>query len=77
VFPTGWGFASSLDADALVGGEDVFVAATGITNGSPLRRRPLQSGGAVTESLVVRPGPVPPAGSELSLNSTSSNVLLG
>jgi len=34
VFPTWWGFASSLDADALVGGDDVLVAATGITNGS-------------------------------------------
>jgi len=43
-----------LDADALVGGDDIFVAATGITDGSLLRGVLYRAEGAVTESLVVR-----------------------
>ena len=43
-----------LDADDLVGGDDIFVAATGITDGSLLRGVLYTAEGAVTESLVVR-----------------------
>ncbi len=43
-----------LDADALVGGDDIFVAATGITDGSLLRGVLYTADGAVTESLVMR-----------------------
>ena len=44
-----------LDADDLVGGDDVFFAATGVTDGEILAGRPLPAGGkATTESLVMR-----------------------
>jgi fructose-1,6-bisphosphatase II len=44
-----------LDRDALVGGDDVFFSATGITDGDVLEGVHYPSaGGATTESLVMR-----------------------
>ncbi len=44
-----------LDADDLVAGDDVFFAATGVTDGDLLQRRALPSAdAATTESLVMR-----------------------
>jgi len=46
--------ARVLHTDDLVSGEDVFVAATGVTNGSLLRGVEYSAGGAVTDSIVMR-----------------------
>jgi len=43
-----------LHTDDLVSGEDVFVAATGVTNGALLRGVEYSAGGAVTDSIVMR-----------------------
>jgi fructose-1,6-bisphosphatase II len=43
-----------LETDDLVAGEDVFVAATGVTTGSLLRGVRYTSNGAVTDSIVMR-----------------------
>jgi fructose-1,6-bisphosphatase II len=43
-----------LTTDDLVAGEDVFVAATGVTTGALLRGVQYRPGGAVTDSLVMR-----------------------
>ncbi len=45
-----------LDTKDLVGGESVFVAATGITNGAMLRGVQFKDGGASTDSIVMRTG---------------------
>jgi len=46
--------ARVLHTDDLVSGEDVFVAATGVTNGPLLRGIEYSAGGAVTDSIVMR-----------------------
>ena len=43
-----------LTTDDLVAGEDVFVAATGVTTGSLLRGVRYLPNGAVTDSIVMR-----------------------
>ena len=43
-----------LTTDDLVSGEDVFVAATGVTTGALLRGVGYRPGGAVTDSIVMR-----------------------
>jgi fructose-1,6-bisphosphatase II len=43
-----------LSTDDLVGGDNVFVAATGVTDGALLRGVRYTAGGAVTDSLVMR-----------------------
>jgi len=43
-----------LTTDDLVAGEDVFVAATGVTGGALLRGVQYTSGGAITDSIVMR-----------------------
>jgi len=43
-----------LTTDDLVSGEDVFLAATGVTSGALLRGVRVSSGGAETESIVMR-----------------------
>jgi len=43
-----------LTTDDLVSGEDVFVAATGVTTGALLRGVRYRPGGAVTDSIVMR-----------------------
>ena len=43
-----------LTADDLVTGEDVFVAATGVTGGALLRGVRVTGAGAETESIVMR-----------------------
>jgi fructose-1,6-bisphosphatase II len=43
-----------LHTDDLVSGEDVFVAATGVTNGPLLRGVAYSQGGAETDSIVMR-----------------------
>jgi fructose-1,6-bisphosphatase II len=43
-----------LTTDDLVAGEDVFVAATGVTGGALLRGVRYTGGGATTDSLVMR-----------------------
>lgn len=43
-----------LSTDELVSGQDVFVAATGVTSGSLLRGVRYLDGGAITESIVMR-----------------------
>ena len=43
-----------LTTDDLVAGEDVFVAATGVTDGALLDGVRYTPGGAVTESIVMR-----------------------
>ena len=51
----GYDIERVLDTDDLVGGEDVFFSATGITEGDLLQGvRYLSAGGATTESLVMR-----------------------
>jgi fructose-1,6-bisphosphatase II len=44
----------SLKTEDLVGGEDVFIAATGVTTGALLRGVSYRAGGAVTESITAR-----------------------
>jgi fructose-1,6-bisphosphatase II len=46
--------ARVLHTDDLVSGEDVFVAATGVTSGSLLQGVQYMPGGAVTDSIVMR-----------------------
>ena len=46
--------ARVLRTDDLVSGEDVFVAATGVTTGSLLQGVKYTPGGAVTDSIVMR-----------------------
>jgi len=46
--------ARVLHTDDLVSGEDVFVAATGVTHGALLRGVEYSAGGAVTDSIVMR-----------------------
>jgi fructose-1,6-bisphosphatase II len=43
-----------LTTDDLVSGDDVFVAATGVTTGSLLHGVSYTGGGAVTDSIVMR-----------------------
>jgi fructose-1,6-bisphosphatase II len=43
-----------LDTDDLVGGDNVFVAATGVTDGALLRGVRYTRGGATTDSIVMR-----------------------
>jgi fructose-1,6-bisphosphatase II len=43
-----------LTTDDLVGGDDLFIAATGVTTGALLRGVRYTTDGAVTESLVIR-----------------------
>ena len=43
-----------LTTDDLVSGQDVFVAATGVTSGALLRGVRYSAGGAVTDSIVMR-----------------------
>jgi fructose-1,6-bisphosphatase II len=43
-----------LSTDDLVAGQDVFVAATGVTSGALLRGVRYSEGGAITESIVMR-----------------------
>ncbi len=50
----GYDIAQVLTADDLVRSDDVFFAATGITDGDLLRGVRFNSGGAVTDSLVMR-----------------------
>jgi fructose-1,6-bisphosphatase II len=50
----GYDIGRVLTTDDLVSGEDVFFAATGITNGSLLRGVSYQPGGATTYSMVMR-----------------------
>ena len=51
---TGYDIGHVLTTDDLVAGEDVFVAATGVTSGALLRGVRVSSAGAETESLVMR-----------------------
>src|SRR5215207_560540 len=48
------GFDRVLTTDDLVSGDDVFVAATGVTTGALLRGVRYLAGGAVTDSIVMR-----------------------
>jgi fructose-1,6-bisphosphatase II len=50
----GYDLDEQLDRDRLVAGHDVFFAATGVTDGDVLRGVHYDSGGASTESLVMR-----------------------
>jgi fructose-1,6-bisphosphatase II len=51
----GYDLERVLDTDDLVSGDDVFFAATGVTDGDVLHGvRPLDDGGATTDSLVTR-----------------------
>ena len=51
----GYDLERVLDTDDLVSGDDVFFAATGVTDGDVLHGvRPLDHGGATTDSLVTR-----------------------
>ncbi len=50
----GYDIAAVLTADDLVSGQDVFFAATGITNGALLRGVNYSQSGAVTSSMVMR-----------------------
>jgi fructose-1,6-bisphosphatase II len=50
----GFDIEKVLSADDLVAGQDVFFAATGITDGSLLRGVQYQEDGAVTQSIVMR-----------------------
>ena len=50
----GYDLDKVLATDDLVAGQDVFVAATGVTSGSLLRGVRYQPDGAVTESIVMR-----------------------
>jgi fructose-1,6-bisphosphatase II len=51
---TGYDLDHVLTTDELVSGDDVFVAATGVTSGALLRGVRVSSAGAETESLVMR-----------------------
>jgi fructose-1,6-bisphosphatase II len=51
---TGYDVGRVLTIDDLVSGEDVFVAATGVTTGALLKGVHYTEGGAVTDSLVMR-----------------------
>ena len=51
---TGYDLARVLKTDDLVAGEDVFVAATGVTDGALLRGVRSTRAGAVTDSIVMR-----------------------
>ena len=51
---TGYDLDRVLSTDDLVGGQDVFVAATGVTNGALLKGVRYETAGAVTESIVMR-----------------------
>jgi fructose-1,6-bisphosphatase II len=51
---TGYDVDKVLGHDDLVAGEDVFVAATGVTSGALLRGVRVSSAGAETESIVMR-----------------------
>jgi fructose-1,6-bisphosphatase II len=50
----GYDIDEVLDTDRLVGGQDVFVAATGVTDGSLLHGVRYTPHGAVTDSIVMR-----------------------
>jgi fructose-1,6-bisphosphatase II len=50
----GYDLGRVLTTDDLVAGEDVFVAATGVTDGALLRGVRSSRGGAVTDSIVMR-----------------------
>jgi len=50
----GYDIDEVLTTDRLVAGQDVFVAATGVTNGALLRGVRTTEAGAVTESIVMR-----------------------
>src|SRR5947208_15128486 len=50
----GYDLDEVLDQDRLVRGNDVFFAATGVTDGDVLRGVHYSRGGATTESLVMR-----------------------
>src|SRR5204862_1084252 len=50
----GYDVAKVLTTDDLVAGDDVFVAATGVTSGALLRGVQYTSDGAVTDSIVMR-----------------------
>jgi fructose-1,6-bisphosphatase II len=50
----GYDLERTLDVDALVAGEDVFFAATGVTDGDLLQGVRYRGGKASTESLVMR-----------------------
>ena len=50
----GFDLDRALTTDDLVSGEDVFVAATGVTTGALLRGVQYRPGGAVTDSIVMR-----------------------
>ncbi len=50
----GYDIGKVLTHDDLVGGEDVFVAATGVTSGALLRGVRADAGGVETESIVMR-----------------------
>lgn len=52
----GYDIDRDLDTIDLVGGDEVFVAATGVTNGTMLRGVRYADGGASTESIVMRTG---------------------
>jgi fructose-1,6-bisphosphatase II len=51
---TGYDISRVLSTDDLVAGQDVFVAATGVTTGALLEGVHYTEGGAVTDSLVMR-----------------------
>jgi len=51
---SGYDVDKVLTTDDLVAGEDVFVAATGVTGGALLRGVQYTSGGAITDSMVMR-----------------------
>ena len=51
---TGYDLARVLTTDDLVSGEDVFVAATGVTSGALLRGVRVSGSGVETESIVMR-----------------------
>jgi fructose-1,6-bisphosphatase II len=50
----GYDLSEILDRDRLVGGDDVFFAATGVTDGDVLQGVRYEGQGATTESLVMR-----------------------
>ena len=50
----GYDVGRVLSTDDLVAGQDVFVAATGVTTGALLKGVRYLEGGAVTDSLVMR-----------------------
>ena len=64
-----------LTTDDLVAGDDVFVAATGVTDGALLHGVRYTPGGATTESIVMRSRSAPCAASRPSTPSTSFGAL--